>query len=261
MTPPGTRCASQLAEKAGSTPPCSISKRHCLRPLIDAASDDTPLISGETRIVVELASAEQPAPDNPNADPADDILVIEVPIVDLAVLHATATAIIGATGTADALSTAADSAASTSVPATETPAATRPPVTPRLDVNVFAFCDDPAFGIAAPRDLTPGSTIRIFWAWFASNETYLRQHLSNATHELRVNGSEIRNVNAYRGNPSRSGAQHVVYWYLPYGPLDPGEYTITYRVTWQNAISDGVDRFGPGTATEFEEESCTFSVR
>ena len=107
----------------------------------------------------------------------------------------------------------------------------------------------------------PGSTIKIYWAWFASTEVYLRDHMSNATHELRVNGEAIASVNQYRGNPSRSGTQHVVYWYVPFGPLETGDFTITYRVTWRNAISDGFESFGPGTATEFEEESCNFSVR
>ena len=85
--------------------------------------------------------------------------------------------------------------------------------------------------------------------------------MTNATHELRVNGEQIDRVNQYRLNPSRSGTQHVVYWYVPYGPLDAGEYSITYRVTWRAAISDGFARFGPDTQNEFEEESCNFVVR
>ena len=119
----------------------------------------------------------------------------------------------------------------------------------------------PAFGIDAPSNLTAGSTIRVFWAWFASTEAYLRQHMSNATHELRINGTIIENVNRYRVNPSRSGNQHAVYWYVPYGPLEAGPHVITYRVTWRNPISDGYAAYGPGTDTEFEEESCNFVVR
>ena len=132
---------------------------------------------------------------------------------------------------------------------------------PRFDVNVFAFCDDSSFGIRAPTDLTPGSTIKIYWAWFASTEAHLRDHMANATHELRVNGAAIPNVNQYRGNPTTSGSQHVVYWYVPYGPLSAGQHSISYRVTWSNAISDGIANYGPGTAIEFEEESCNVVVR
>ncbi len=227
------------------------------RALAAEPADDTLVISEETRIVVELAGAEQSAGDQPG----DDVLLIEAPIVDLAVLRATATAIIGATATQAAREAAdATAAAPTAIPPSATSTAAGPTAVPLFDVNVFAFCDDPAFGIAAPRDLTAGSTIKIFWAWFASTEAYLRQHMSNATHELRVDGEEIRNVNAHRGNPGRSGTDHVVYWYVPFGPLAAGDYRITYRVTWQNAISDGYSRYGPGTGTVFEEESCSFKV-
>lgn len=225
--------------------------------VVDEPADDTTVLSSETRIVVELAGAADAA------TPADDILVIQVPIVDLDVLHATATAIVGATATAAVSATDSETgpAEPTDAPATVTPTPSGPSATPRFEVRVFAFCDDPAFGIAAPRDLSAGSTIKIFWAWFASTDAYLRQHITQATHELRVNGVELRNVNAYRGNPSRSGPDQVVYWYVPYGPLEAGEYRVTYRVTWQNAISDGYASYGPGTAIEFEEESCSFAVR
>ena len=206
-------------------------------------------VSEETRIVFEPADAEG----------EDGIVVFDVPIADIDSMNATATVLVAA----DAAATAA---AASPVPTdratkTSTPSSTQTPSTPRIGVNVFAFCNDPSFRIDAPRDLTSGSTIKIFWAWFAASEEYLRQHMSNATHELRVNGEQIQNVNQFRLNPARSGAQHVVYWYVPYGPLDAGAYSITYRVTWRNAISDGLDSFGPGSATEFEEESCNFVVR
>ena len=210
-------------------------------------------ISEDTRIVVELGDAAAEEID----DRDDGVLVINVPIADVDAMRMTATVLVGAdlTATADAAPTQA------AAPTAEPRAAARPPATPRYDVDVFAFCNDPAFGIGAPAGLSAGSTIRIFWAWFASTESHLRQHISNATHELRVNGAAIDAVDGYRLNPTRSGEQHVVYWYVPYGPLEAGPHVITYRVTWRNPISDGYAAYGPGTATEFEEESCNFVVR
>lgn len=221
-------------------------------PTAEATDGETLTLSGETRVVVELADADSAADDG--------ILVFNVEIADVDVMNQTATAMVGAaqTSTADAAPTDAAPIASATPSATT---ASRPTAPPRLDVNVFAFCNDSSFGIRAPSDLTPGSTIKIYWAWFASTEAYLRDHMANATHELRVNGEEVRSVNQYRGNPGRSGSQHVVYWYVPYGPLAAGEYTITYLVTWRNAIQDGYASYGPGTSTEFEEESCNFVVR
>ena len=116
----------------------------------------------------------------------------------------------------------------------------------------------PPTAFPAPANLTAGSTIEVFWAWFASTENYLRQHTSNATHELRINGTQIANVDQFRSAPTKRGNDHVVYWYVPYGPLEAGSYRITYRVTWGSAISDGYKAFGPGTGTEFRRGELQF---
>ena len=220
-------------------------------PAAATTDSDAITISGETRVVVEVAEVE--ADQTESAE--DGLLVFNVQIADIESMNMTATAFIEATAAA-ASPTPTSEAVEIESP---TPDFTSAP--PRFDVNVFAFCDDSSFGIRAPTDLTPGSTIKIYWAWFASTEQYLRDHVSSATHELRVNGAAIPNVNQYRGNPTTSGSQHVVYWYVPYGPLAAGQYRISYRVTWRNAISDGIAAYGPGTAIEFEEESCNVVVR
>ena len=226
-------------------------------PAPEPIEGDAQRINEETRIVVELGDAA-----GEESEEGDDgVLIINVPIADIDAMRLTATVLVGAdmTVTADAAPTRPAERAST--PTDLPPTAEDSPATPLFNVNVFAFCNDPVFGIDAPSNLTAGSTIKIFWAWFASTESYLRQHMSNATHELRINGLTIENVNQYRLNPSRSGVQHVVYWYVPYGPLEAGPHVITYRVTWRNPISDGYASYGPGTGTEFEEESCNFVVR
>lgn len=138
---------------------------------------------------------------------------------------------------------------------------TRPADVPRSGVDVFAFCNNNAYGIGSPTSLTAGSSIEIFWAWFATSNAHLDEHVENATHELRVNGTQIANVDQFRQAYITQGGDRAVYWYVPYGPLEAGEYLITYRVTWDTAITDGYGFFGPGTATEFEEESCNFIVR
>ena len=210
------------------------------------AESDAITLSGETRVIVEAGAA----------DGDDGIPVFNVEIADIDSMNMTATVLADAT---NAVSAAPAIEASETEAPTDTPAG--PSAPPRFNVNVFAFCDDAAFGISKPAELSPGSTIRIYWAWFASTEAYLRDHISNATHELRVNGEALNNVDQYRGNPRASGTQHVVYWHVPYGPLAAGQHRITYRVTWRSAISDGYANYGPGSPTEFEEESCTFTVR
>lgn len=224
-------------------------------PNAEPAEGEAQRISEETRIVVEAGDAAAVS------DEADEgVLVVNVPIADLDAMRMTATVLVGADMTATADAAPTRPAEQASAPTARAATAAGPPATPLYNVNVFAFCNDAAFGIPAPANLTAGSTIKIFWAWFASTETYLRQHMTNATHELRVNGAPIENVNLYRLDPTRSGAQHVVYWYVPFGPLEAGPYLITYRVTWRNPISDGYASYGPGTSTVFEEESCNFVV-
>lgn len=225
-------------------------------PVTVPSAGEAQRLSEETRIVVDLGSGAADASDEAEAG----VLVINVPIADVDAMRMTATVLVGAglTATADAAPTLPAELAPSPTTAAPTREAAR--ATPQFGVKVFAFCNDPAFGIDAPANLTAGSTIKIFWAWFASTEAYLRQHMTHATHELRVNGAPIDGVNQYRLNPSRSGAQHVVYWYVPYGPLEAGPQVITYRVTWRNPISDGYAAYGPGAATEFEEESCNFVV-
>lgn len=129
-------------------------------------------------------------------------------------------------------------------------------------VDVFAFCDNlTKYGIGAPRNLAAGSTIDIYWGWFAREEAQVLQHVNNATIELRVNGQLIENINNYRTRIRREGQDYVTYWYVPYGPLSAGSYEITYSVTWERSITDGYEYFGPGTNKPFEQETCTFTVQ
>lgn len=214
---------------------------------------------------------------SPTASPAADsntppaaateggLPVFHAPIVDIGAIHLTATALDSRSAlTASAPENAPDSASAATVPSAsediiEVP--TRAANASRSGVDVFAFCDDSSYNIASPTNLSAGSSIEIFWAWFATSDDYLRQHIANASHELRVNGLRIANVDQFRLPPVTRGRDRVVYWYVPFGPLEAGDYLITYRVTWQTAITDGYKSFGPGTATEFEEESCNFVVR
>jgi hypothetical protein len=43
--------------------------------------------------------------------------------------------------------------------------------------------------------------------------------------------------------------------------VKPGYYTIGYRLSWDNSISDGFEEFGPGTETERITGGCDFEVR
>jgi hypothetical protein len=127
-------------------------------------------------------------------------------------------------------------------------------------IDVFALCNNPAFGVPAPSNLAAGSTIDIYWAWFMAASRYIEEHLAAVAYDVRINDEPLE----WRqfGLPVRQeGNSWVKYWYVPYGPLAAGDYIITFRTTWSEAISDGYEQFGPGTANPIEEGSCTFTVR
>lgn len=228
--------------------------------------------ASRTAAAVATRDPDEPIGAAPAADEAQAIsqasrsgsqLVANVPIVDLVSINLTATVLVARSASPfPGVAEAEAAAAEPTRPSTDSvDVATRIPAAPRIGVDVFAFCNNPVYGISAPSNLTDGSTIEIFWAWFASTEAYLRQHIANATHELRINGTQIANVDQFRSAPTQRARDQVVYWYVPYGPLEVGNYRITYRVTWRNPINDGYKSYGPGTGTEFEEESCNFVVR
>ena len=217
--------------------------------------EDAPTVS-PTAALAETA-APSAAIDDASPTAADAPPLFDAPIVDLNVVYLTATALVSdAAPTEDGADT---DGAAISDEVIEAP--TRAANARRSGVDVFAFCNDSSHGVAPPTNLRAGSSIEIFWAWYATDDAYLRQHIANASHELRVNGLRIANVDQFRMPARTQGRNRVLYWYVPFGPLEAGDYSITYRVTWRHAISDGYDSFGPGTATEFEEESCDFVAR
>lgn len=151
--------------------------------------------------------------------------------------------------------------------ATRDPSTQAPPATSsggaavRQNVDVFAMCDDPSFGAVAPDNLAAGSTIRVFWGWFMADPSYIDEHLDAVNYDIRVNDERLTDWRLY-GIPVRQvGNSHAKYWFVPFGPLESGEYRITYRATWSRQISDGYEPFGPNTANPVEEGSCTFTVR
>lgn len=127
-------------------------------------------------------------------------------------------------------------------------------------VDVLAYCDDRSLGSPPPANLAAGSTIDIFWNWFAVTRQQITDHLETATYTITLDGQTL----SYREfqTPIRSeNGQYIVYWYVPTEPLEAGQHRITYRVTWSDAITDGFQNFGPGTVNPEQTGSCTFNVR
>ncbi|MBK8024631.1 MAG: hypothetical protein IPK19_25195 [Chloroflexi bacterium] len=96
-----------------------------------------------------------------------------------------------------------------------------------------------------------GSTIEIFWAWFANTRQQVQDHMNACVYDVRLDGEPLA-WRQYAQPITEQSGQFVVYWYVPAGPLARGEHEITYTVTWRSQISDGLKDFGPGTGTRWK---------
>ena len=179
----------------------------------------------------------------------------DLPVIAVESIQATATALAG-----DAGSVAAPLAQG-GAQAGEGPVEQAAAGTIRTGVDVLAYCDAAEHGFPPPTDLVAGSTIDVWWNWYARTEAQIAAHLANAVYSVTVDGEPLNDWKDYRLAPYRhdDGNTHVD-WYVPYGPLAAGEHRITYELTWRNAVSDGYRRFGPGTGTTQETGNCTFRV-
>jgi hypothetical protein len=75
-----------------------------------------------------------------------------------------------------------------------------------------------------------------------------------------VNGEVINGANDLHGSIQPFGSQFIVYWEVPIGPLTSGDYVVEYVATWDSAIYDGFEFYGPETSNPFEQESCSFTI-
>lgn len=130
-------------------------------------------------------------------------------------------------------------------------------------VDVLAYCSDPMFGAPPPTNLRAGSTVDVWWSWYAQTEAQVRDHIGAAIYDVRLDGVPFANWRQFTGEIGRDAEGHfIVFWYMPSSqPLTAGQHTITYTVTWERTISDGYEQFGPGTRNPSQSGSCTFTVR
>ncbi len=137
---------------------------------------------------------------------------------------------------------------------TRTPGAT--PVPERVDI--LAYCRQKN---VIPPSPTTNDTVYVEWSWFVAREEQMQQHLDNANYEVRLDGKLLENWASYGTELKRESGVYIIYWYYPVGKLSAGDHEITFRLTWDTAITDGYANFGPGTANEADTGNCLFTVR
>jgi hypothetical protein len=279
--------APLLRIEATSTPPPTFTQTPDLTALALGTPLPTAVLGGGTvtatppRSVVTLtpvgedATEEAEETDEEDAAPAatsGSALTItgtgSVPVIDTTSIFLTTTAL--ADGLPLTTPTApGQSGSSTPVAVTTnqlTPAATTSgggnAGTASSGADVLAYCNNNAFGSPPPRNLAAGSTVDVFWGWFARTRAQVEDHIDNAVYDVRVNGVQLEDWDAYRGTiRQESDGNYHVYWYVPSEALESGPVEITYEVTWESEITDGYESFGPGTANVSETGTCSFTVQ
>jgi WD40 repeat protein len=123
--------------------------------------------------------------------------------------------------------------------------------------EVFAYCDT----LETRPDALEDVPFRIVWRWYATELSLIDQHLSNVEYSITFNGEPIyaNSTSSIRRDERNDGAW-TVYYYADMPAMPAGEYTITYRATWRNPISDGVMQFGPNTDQPQNEGTCALTV-
>jgi len=127
-------------------------------------------------------------------------------------------------------------------------------------VDVLAYCDNPIFGSPAPTDLAVGSTVDVYWSWYATTLDLLQDHIDAASYTVTLDGTRL-NITFQPAPREQSDGRYYQYYYARTEPLTRGQHTIQYTVAWDRAISDGESNYGPGTTRITETGTCTFTVR
>lgn len=248
-------------------PPPTITPTTDLTELANSTSAPTALFGGGTITPTaprSIAGASTPTAIQENANPAT---VEGLQLPNLEAINETATALAGGgvLPTIAQPNNATPLGGPTGGPlpqgtATPAPGSSSGTAATGSGVDVLAYCDNRAMGAPPPTNLAAGSTIDVFWNWFAATRAQVEDHLSAATYTVTLDGQTL-DYRRYQGSIRQENGQYVVYWFVPSEPLESGQHTITYRVTWSRQISDGFEAFGPGTAKPEETGTCTFTVR
>lgn len=129
---------------------------------------------------------------------------------------------------------------------------------------IFAECDK--YPLSNPGTLFDTDNLVIFWSWFAKTAKLAQDHIDHAQYEVYLSSQY-----AYRqpfplvdvSQPVlREDGNYYVFYTANLGDgFRPGHYVIDFYLTWDTAISDGYDKFGPETDNPSYTSTCQFDVQ
>ncbi|MBZ0296428.1 MAG: hypothetical protein K8L99_27955, partial [Anaerolineae bacterium] len=144
----------------------------------------------------------------------------------------------------------------------------QPPVIIGAPVNTVGRSDTPGvifaecnmyYDRAKPGVLYDTDSITLFWSWFAKTEEQVQNHIANANYNVHFNTAPLNYVGV---SPiTQRTNNYWVFYTSSIGKLTPGSYGIEFQLTWENAITDGYDDYGPGTDNPEIYSNCTFEIQ
>ena len=125
---------------------------------------------------------------------------------------------------------------------------------------IFAGCLDVEG--ADPGVLYDTDELKVFWSWYAKTPEQVQDHVNNAQYDVKVDTQPIPGVQIGEIKQLPGSGDWWVFYTVSLGDhWRPGGYVISFVVTWSNAITDGYEDFGPGTANERLESGCRFAIQ
>jgi len=125
---------------------------------------------------------------------------------------------------------------------------------------IYAECADVPG--AEPGILYDTDNIRLFWSWYATTRAFVQDHIDHAQYAIRLNGLTLPTVQLSEIKQVPGSNDWWVFYTVNLGDKwEPGHYEITFAVGWDEAISDGYEEFGPGTAQERLGSGCRFRIQ
>ncbi|MDE2750686.1 MAG: hypothetical protein OXI34_17140 [Chloroflexota bacterium] len=124
---------------------------------------------------------------------------------------------------------------------------------------IFAECRD--VDGADPGLLYDTDEIILFWSWYAKTALQVRSHIDSAQYAVTLNNESFPIVHVSHIKQIPGSVDWWVFYTVKLGDKwRPGTYDINFALTWDNAITDGYEDFGPGTENERMDSGCQFTI-
>ena len=110
---------------------------------------------------------------------------------------------------------------------------------------IFAQCD--AYPLAEPGIIYDNDDVIIYWSWFAKTQDEISRR--STTRSTRSSSTPPTLPMTSAANPVQRNGDYWIFYTATVGHLRRGITKSASCMTWANAINDGYDDYGPGTAS------------